>query len=955
MAIQREKKAAAAGPPRLGGKSSSQLIDRQLARYRQMRDFEQTPEPSGSQAAPSGPAAQKKTGKKSRTEAALPFVIQKHAATRLHYDFRLGLHGVLKSWAVTKGPSYSPSDKRLAVQVEDHPMEYGGFEGTIPKGQYGGGTVMLWDEGTWEPIGNPDEGLAKGNLKFALHGKKLQGNWVLVRMGGRFSNEAKPNWLLIKEHDEFERPASDPPITEESPDSVLTGRDLEAIGRQNDHVWNSDRPADENAASHAGPSASHGPSGKKTSRKAKPFRPRGLKGSRQKLLGFITPQLAVQQDQAPEGDAWIHELKLDGYRIQARIESTGKSRQNASVHLLTRRGLDWTNRMPGLALEIGRLQVESAILDGEAVVLDDAGHSSFSRLQNALGERKADSLSYFAFDLLYLNGYNLTSRPLLERKRLLASLIGTLPSGSPVHISDFVRGDGPSVFAGACRLGAEGIVSKKVSCPYVSGRGSSWIKVKCILEQEFVIGGFTFPSTGVHGVGSLLLGYYEKDRLQYAGRTGTGFTQESSNMLRDRLDRLRQEKSPFFQVPAEGRQGAIWTKPELIAQVKFHSWTADQRVRQSSFQGLREDILPESVRREGSEASAPPKKERRQASRSRRSVANQSENPEPRSSAWKSRPISASRDNANSRSRASKPQAQGAGAAAIRVTHPNKIIDSESRLSKQALVDYCFAVAPQMLPFIAGRPIMLLRCPEGVGSDCFYQKHLAAGMPEGIEGVTIPNSDGKGTEEYVTVRSAEGIAGLAQMNVLEIHPWGSTNNDLEHPDRLIFDLDPDDAVSWTTLADAARQVRDQLSKLGLKSFLKLTGGKGLHIVAPLKPRRGWGEIKAFARAFTLQIEQSDSKLYISKMSKTARKNKIFIDYLRNERGATAIAPYSPRARQGVPAALPLSWAELKEPERPRFTVAAFAEWKARLRRDPWKGMAAVGQELPKELFERANE
>lgn len=932
MATSRNRKTEPARAHKRGATRSSDLIDQQLARYRAMRDFQQTPEPSGAERKRS-----EGREKKAAAPTAFPFVIQKHAATRLHYDFRLGLNGVLKSWAVTKGPSYVTADKRLAVQVEDHPMEYGGFEGSIPKGQYGGGTVMLWDEGTWEPLGDPEEGLAKGNLKFTLHGKKLKGNWVLVRMGGRFAKESKPNWLLIKEHDEHERTSNDPAITEEAPNSVLTGRDLEAIARENDHVWNSNG---------AGSSKSRGESDQekataaaKTERmpKTKPFRPGRIPGPRLKFPEFIPPQLASQRAQAPVSEGWVHELKLDGYRIQAHINGAGeRSRRSTSakptVHLFTRSGLDWTRRMPSIAAELGRLNVESAVLDGEVVVLEENGNSSFARLQNALDAGKSDPLTYFAFDLLYLNGHRLMEQPLLERKRFLSGLIGALPADSSVRASDYLAGDGQRVFTEACRLGAEGIVSKRAAAPYVSGRGASWVKVKCNLEQEFVIAGFTLPSNGAHGVGALLLGYYEKGRLQYAGRTGTGFTQSSSRMLRDRLDKLRQPKPAFAETPADGQHGAIWTKPELIAQVKFQSWTADRKVRQSSFQGLREDITPETVRREVADSAESSSDDGKQGMRSEQGTQIK-------------------------KTKASKPhtrqKAQGEQPPALRVTHPDKIIDAESKLTKQAFVDYSFAIAPHMLRYIAGRPLTLLRCPEGTASQCFYQKHLAPGMPVGIEGVMIPNKNGKGAEEYVTVATPEGIAGLAQMNVIEIHPWGSTNKDLEHPNRLIFDLDPDDAIDWSTLADAAREIRGQLGKLGLKSFVKLTGGKGLHVVAPLTPHRDWEQVKAFARAFTLQMEQNNSKLYIAKMSKAARKNKIFIDYLRNERDATAIAPYSARARRGMPVALPLSWPELKARERPRFTVAAFNDWKSRLRRDPWKELAAIKQEIPAELFDGA--
>ena len=488
-----------------------------LSAIASMRDFSKTAEPSGQ----AKPAA--------KTEA-LPFVIQKHAATRLHYDFRLGLHGVLKSWAVTKGPSYVPGDKRLAVQVEDHPMEYGGFEGTIPKGQYGGGTVMLWDEGTWEPVGDPDQGLAKGNLKFILHGKKLHGKWVLVRMGGKAANEAKPNWLLIKEHDEYEQSADDEPITEKEPNSVLTQRDIEAIARDEDHVWQSNRPE---TSSGNKSSAAKQPAAARSA----PFAPSGLPGKKETLPAFIPPQLASEAPEPPVGEHWVHELKLDGYRIQAHIDKAGK------VRLYTRSGLDWTHRMAVVARELGRLSVESAILDGEVVVLEANGQSSFAALQAAFEEGAKHPLTYFVFDLLHLNGHNLRQQPLIERKQILAEMLDSLAEHGTVRYGQHIEAEGKPIFDEACKLEAEGIVSKRADSVYTSGRTKSWVKIKCVRRQEFVVGGFTKPNNGTDGIGALLLGYYDDKKLIYAGRTGTGFTQVSSRKLRKQLEAMRQTQN----------------------------------------------------------------------------------------------------------------------------------------------------------------------------------------------------------------------------------------------------------------------------------------------------------------------------------------------------------------------------------------------------------------------------
>jgi bifunctional non-homologous end joining protein LigD len=877
--VSKTKKAA-----KPGAASSSGLVDEQLERYRAMRDFSKTAEPSGQETSPT------------KTEG-LPFVIQKHAATRLHYDFRLGLHGVLKSWAVTKGPSYVPGDKRLAVQVEDHPMEYGGFEGTIPKGQYGGGTVMLWDEGTWEPLGDADQSLAKGNLKFVLHGKKLHGKWVLVRMGGKTANEAKPNWLLIKEHDEYEQTADDEPITEKAPNSVLTERDIDAIAREGDHVWQSNRP-ETSSQSKSSPA-----------KRSTPFAPSDLPGKKEALPAFIPPQLASEAAAPPVGEHWVHELKLDGYRMQAHIDKSGK------VRLYTRSGLDWTHRMPSIAREVGKLSVESAILDGEVVVLAEDGQSSFAKLQAAFDEGAAHPLTYFVFDLMHLNGHDLRQQPLTARKEILAQMLDNLPEHETVRYGQHIQTEGAPIFKEACRLGAEGIVSKRSDSAYTSGRTKSWLKIKCDRRQEFVVGGFTKPANGTEGIGALLLGYYDNKKLIYAGRTGTGFTQVNSRKLRQQLEKMRQTAMPFVEVPASAGKGALWVRPELVAEVQFSTWTADNLVRQASFKGLREDKKAAEVRREVPDAS----------------LAQKSDPPK----------------KADPAKKAPAPAPKKLG---FRVTHPDKIVDPETGLTKQALVDYYLAVAPLMLPHVTGRPLSLVRCPNGTGKKCFYQKHLGPGMPPGIGGVEIPDRKGKGVETYVTVQGEESLAGLAQMNVLEIHPWGSTNDDLEHPDRIIFDLDPDEAVSWPTLCESAVEVRERLKKLGLQSFVKTTGGKGLHVVAPIRPKFDWERIKAFTHAFTLQMEQDNSKLYISKMTKAARTNKIFVDYLRNEWEATAVAPYSSRARLGMAAALPLEWAELKSSKRPKFVIAQFGEWSDRMRKDPWKAMLSSEQEIPAKLF-----
>jgi bifunctional non-homologous end joining protein LigD len=855
----------------------------------------------------------------------LPFVVQKHAASHLHYDFRLGWNGVLKSWAIAKGPSYLTRDKRLAVQVEDHPIDYGGFEGIIPKGQYGGGTVMVWDQGTWEPQPghtDVDAGLRTGSLKFILHGKKLKGKWALIRMGGKAANERKPNWLLIKEHDEFERGENDPSVTEEETNSAVTGRSLEEIAKSEDHVWNSKDTASGNAWYRKdSPAEKNGASAKSSAAAAKArladFGSALKKAPKEELPDFVAPELALQSETPPPGKEWLHELKLDGYRIQARKD--GKR-----VQLLTRKGLDWTHRMKTIAGLVAELPVEKAILDGEVVVLAENGSTSFADLQAAFQEGVKKPLTYFVFDLLHLNGHSLRGLALGSRKNILAKVVDG--SDEFLRFSEHIEGGGGEVFKRACELHAEGIISKRAASEYASGRSGDWLKLKCVHEQEFVIGGFTLPSNGSHGVGALLLGYYDGGKLIYAGRTGTGFTQKTHRVLRDQLDELRQKTSPFGTLPADARRGAIWVQPKLVAQVNFATWTADNLVRQASFKGLREDKAASEVRREepkvGPRGGSP-----RQASHA-----------------------TAGGVAAKVVDKKARTPTKSAGASApVRLTHAGKILDEESRLTKQQLADYYWAVAPHMLPHIESRPLSLVRCPEGSGKQCFFQKHVNHMLPPGVGGIDIADKKGK-IEPYITLSSAEALAGLAQMGVLEVHPWGSRNDDLEHPDRIIIDLDPDAAISWPRLAESAAEVRKELKKLELESFLKSTGGKGLHVVVPIVPEYDWAVIKQLAHAFVLQMEKAQPGLYLTKMSKAARKDRIFLDYLRNERGATAVAAFSPRARAGAPVSLPLNWSDLKLAERPVAYVADFEEWKGRLSRDPWKQLLKSPQRITSSIL-----
>lgn len=874
--------------------SAADAVDEQLARYRSMRDFAATAEPSGDH---------------SRQDAkALPFCVQKHEASHLHYDFRLGWNGVLKSWAIAKGPSYFTGDKRLAVQVEDHPLEYGGFEGIIPKGQYGGGTVMLWDQGTWEPQAQyPDveAGLRDGSLKFILHGTKLKGKWALIRMKGKWAKESKPNWLLIKEHDEFEQAEDEEPITEAEQRSVITGRSMAEIAHSEDHVWSSNKTKSEENAWVRKPARAE----------AELNLQQWLKGlATEKQPQFVPPEQATMADVPPSSSGWLHELKLDGYRIQAR-------KSNGNVRMLTRTGLDWAARMRAVADEIARIPVSEITLDGELVVVAPNGTTSFADLQASMQEGAKRPLTYFAFDLLHLDSKDTRGLPLATRKKILAEILNTV-DGDTVRFSEHIEKGGETLLREACKLQAEGIVSKKADSTYRSGRTTDWIKTKCLHEQEFIVGGFTLPTNGIHGVGALLLGYYRDSTLIYAGRTGTGFTQKTHQLLRDKLEDLRSQRNPFESVPEEAKKGAYWIKPELVVQVRFATWTADNLVRHAAFLGIREDKVASEVTREDISTSLGPRGSRTQ-----------------RTSARKSNEVTTMNGTAAHKT---EPEMH----APVRLTHPDKVLDKDSGLTKQMLADYYWQISKYMLAEIANRPVSLVRCPDGVGTTSFFQKHRNTTLPRSVGSVDVPDKKTGKIEQYITVSSAEALAELAQIGVLEVHPWGSQNDDLEHPDRLIFDLDPDEALGWEEVAEAAKTVRDRLQKAGLKSFVKTTGGKGLHIVAPIRPTLSWVELKEFAHSFVSSIEKDSPNQYLTKMTKSARTGKIYLDYLRNERGATSVAAYSPRARAGVPVSLPLSWQELLASRaRLEFRVANFQEWKKRLNKNPWKELYSLEQTI----------
>ena len=873
-----------------------------LKTYRAKRRFDVTAEPHGSAAHKRGHA----------------FVIQKHAARRLHYDLRLELDGVMKSWAVTRGPSLVPDEKRLAVQVEDHPIDYNKFEGTIPKGEYGGGTVMIWDRGSWQPEGDPHKGLAKGHLNFALRGEKLQGNWHLVRMH-RKSGEKRDNWLLIKAHDDAERRVRDGDILEEEPFSVTTGRNMDEIAEGTPKQKGKRRTA--RARSKPVKSQRANP-------KARAARARTLvralqsksgavrskssvaKDKHAPLPNFIEPCLATLSEKAPEAGNWIHEIKFDGYRLQARLK-------DGRVTLRTRRGLDWTAKFPSIAAAVGRLPADTALLDGELVSEGGDGISSFSLLQQDLKSKRHDRMWFYLFDLLYLDGADLRRRPLDERKAMLASLLGHVPPQGPLRLSESIDEAGPALIRHACRLGLEGIVSKRRDAPYRSGRGHDWLKTKCSDRQEFVVAGYVPSTADQHAIGALVLGFYEHEKLRYAGRTGTGFTHKTARDIYRKLLPLRTKKPAFGAVPKEERgvRSGQWVEPKLVAEVDFHGWTHGSRVRQASFQGLREDKPAKEVVREMNAKNAT----RTSASRTVASKASAQARQSP----------------------AQRKHKDAVAVAGIALSHPDRVYWQDVSVTKQELAEFYVSIWKWIKPHVAGRPIALLRCPNGAEGQCFFQKH-AHGINTGHLDLVSEEGD-----KIISIDDLDGLISLAQAGVLEVHVRGTTNDDRERADRMVFDLDPGPGTGWQDVIAAARDVRKRLSAFKLESFVKTTGGKGLHVVVPIKPAP-WDEVKDFTHNVASEMATQDPQRYVATSTKAKRNNRIFIDYLRNSREATAVAPYSTRARPGAAVSTPVTWAELgKLKSAAQFTVRNLAQRLSRLRTDPWAKITKTGQSLPK--------
>ncbi len=803
----------------------------------------QTPEPDD------GPAA----GNPKRRPQ---FVIQLHHASSRHYDFRLEMDGVLKSWAVPKGPSLRVGEKRLAVEVEDHPLSYAGFEGDIPEGHYGAGHVQVFDHGSWACEGDPLQALADGKLDFVLHGQRLSGGWKLVRtaMKGR-----QVQWLLIKRDDADARDAeADDLVENPMPASKAATKQVKKAAKKSARAGT--RKAD---------ARWHARALKLAGARDHPY-PRGFK-----------PQLTDHRDTAPDGERWLHEIKWDGYRLLADLH-------DGELKLRSRNGLDWTDDFPEVAQAVRALPVRDARLDGELVVLDKQGRSDFAALQRVIDGSSKQPLRYIVFDLPGVAGVDISRAPLLERKALLKDLIG--PEPGTLAYSEHVLDHGPAVFAASGEAGFEGIVSKQIDAPYVNARARSWVKVKHEDTDEFVIVGHTAPKGSRVGFGSLLLATADAGGLRYVGRVGTGFDDAALKALSSALVPLAVKKA-VLELPAHVpfRAASVrWVKPVVVAEVAFRGWGKEGLLRQASFKRLRSDKQTQDL---------------------------------------------------------GVTQATGGDDAAVAISHPQRLVYPQRKLSKGDVADYYRQMARWILPEIAGRPLSLLRCPDGVGKACFFQKHHGPGLGDAVHAVPLKQKSGR--EDYVYIDDARGLLQLVQMNTLELHTWGATVEDPEHPDRVVFDLDPGDGVSWAQVKAGARDVRDRLLQVGLQSFVRLSGGKGVHVVVPLQPTAGWEQVKAFCEAFAqaMALEQPDR--YVATMSKAKRKGVIFIDWLRNTRGATSVCSWSLRARESAGVAVPLRWEELA-----RVSAAdAFPMDKAlarakRLKEDPWRGMEELKQVLP---------
>ncbi|HEV7137895.1 MAG TPA: DNA ligase D [Steroidobacteraceae bacterium] len=868
------------------------MASRKLATYRAKRDFNRTAEPSGS-----GAVAPSKH---------LRFVVQKHAARRLHYDLRLELDGVFKSWAVTRGPSLDPADKRLAVEVEDHPLEYGDFEGTIPQGQYGGGTVQIWDRGYWEPQGRgtAQQALEAGELKLVMAGEKLRGGWVLVRLRDSRSGK-RPSWLLIKHRDEFARAGNGALLDEDR--SVASGRTLQEIAASlgrgpKPFMTSGRRPGRADAVWHSNAGSDTGSGGIASRINARTAARARARSTNAPMPRFIEPALCRLLPRPPEEGGWAHEIKLDGYRLQLRVAE-------GSARLLTRKGLDWTARFAAIARAAEALP--DCIIDGEAVALNREGVSDFSALQAALSEGRESALVLFAFDLLFLEGRDLRPLPLVRRKEELERVLQSLPATSRArlrHLEHFTSA-GAAVLESACRLSLEGVVSKRLDAPYESGRTGTWTKSKCRAGHEVVIGGWTSEGSNLS---SLIAGVYRGGRLVPVGRIGTGFSGPKLRQLMPRLKQLASKESPFTErVAVPARRQIHWLQPQLVAEIEFAGWTEGGNIRQAAFKGLREDKPALEVQAE--------------------SAAISSGEVQPRSGARTgSRSKPAARGGSRAASGASArrpPDTRGAGGPILGVTisNPDKVLWPDAGdgrpVTKREFAEYLAAVGEWLLPHIAGRPCSLVRCPDGIGGERFFQRHAMPGLSSLISLARVSGD----RKPYVQVDRIEALAALAQIAALELHPWNCVPQQPEVPGRLVFDLDPAPDVGFEVVVETAKELRERLEGLGLQTFLKTTGGKGLHVVTPFtQPRNAqldWPLVKSFARELCARMTADSPQRYVINMAKRARTGRIFLDYLRNDRTATAVAPLSPRARAGAPVSMPLTWAQARSGLDPRkFTI-----------------------------------
>jgi bifunctional non-homologous end joining protein LigD len=883
-----------------------------LAAYNKMRDFAQSPEPEGEVGASGGK---------------LSFVVQKHAARSLHYDFRLELDGTLKSWAVPKGPSLDPADKRMAVQVEDHPLSYANFEGVIPPKHYGAGTVIVWDRGTWTPQGDVRAGYRDGKLKFELDGDKLHGGWALVRMRPR-EGDRQTAWLLMKERDEFARSHDEFDVVVAEPGSVL----------------NKGKPSAK-ATAEATQKAPDESTAKQAAAVSKPeSKPASTSGTSKhgtaKLPDELSPQLATLVDSIPQGDDWLYEIKFDGYRLLTRVDGD-------DVRCFTRNGKDWSSKLPALIDEVRSRKLAPCWLDGELVVLDDKGVPDFQSLQNAFDTTSTSALTYFVFDLPFFDGHDLRQRPLIERRELLRALIGadsktasaSKPGKHRIRFSDDFAEDPAKLLESAGKVGLEGLIGKRKGSHYRSARSTDWVKLKTQLRQEFVIGGYTDPKGSRDGLGSLLLGIHDdKGALKYAGNVGTGFDVDTLLALKKRLDALHSASSPFADKPAKGARGdsaAHWVKPTLLAEISFGQWTDAGRIRHAVFHGLREDKSAARIVKET------PKSLPDSASNSTSKAAAKST---PKSAMAKTPTKPASKT-----AKADKAAANAAPIAAptVRVTHAERVIDADSGLTKGELVAYYAQVAPLMLEHLKERPVAFVRAPAGVKGPQFFQKHAEANEMAGV--VSLDKSLDPGNDALLMIASSEGLTSAAQMNVIEFHTWNMLRRSMPRADRMTFDLDPGSGVEWPAMREASQLLKSFLDDIGLGSFIKTSGGKGMHVVVPLQPRHEWQLVREFAQAVVVHLAEVIPQRFVAKSGPRNRVGKIFIDYLRNNWGATTAAAWSARARPGVGVSVPIDWSELDSVKAGdhwtvRNAAARFAQGN-----QPWAAYSASAQTLTKAM------